>query len=73
MFHGISYPRGLSTQVFLYTVRNFLSFGFLPANSTTSGHTLAHSKTFTPLEPADLQFVFRLLGHFAPITRVIPG
>ena len=46
-------------------------FTFLQANSTTSGRALAHPKTPTPLEPANLQFVFRLLGHFAPISRVI--
>ena len=71
MFHGISYPRGLSTQVFLYTVRNFLSFGFLQANLTASRNTLAHPKTFTLVEPATLQSVFRLLRHFTQIARVI--
>jgi len=47
-------------------------FGFLQANSTTPVPALTH-KTSTLLEPANLQFVFLLLGHVTPITRVIPG
>ncbi|KIJ95686.1 hypothetical protein K443DRAFT_320912 [Laccaria amethystina LaAM-08-1] len=69
----ISCPRGFKTGSSLSIDVTKLPFSmFLRANSTTSGHALAHSKTST-VYPTNLQFVFRLLGQFTLITRVIPG
>jgi hypothetical protein len=55
----------------VWTVRNFLSLGFYGLTRQLQGTPLLIPRHL--INSTNLQSVFRLLGQFTPITRVIPS